>query len=297
MLERKHTLLHYLADLIEKKFPNINGFEQELDQMDDGSKVTLQQIRQSLTTIRENLARVKKLLEEIEQDEKKKTSGNDGESGSSGFGKIFGSGKPKQDQSTQSKTTGKLASFSIGYNKFLLQDDRSSMGFLKHMTDFFKTSSLLFKATEEKFKQAEKEYEQVVLMFGEDFKTLSPEEFFGIFSKFIATFSLAKKENSDAILKKIAEQKKEADIKVWFSKEYLINSKEREDRKKKKNAPKASNNAAASAGKGATQKDEGGLDDLISAIRSGKAFGGHIEDRKRRNNETIVKRTQRPHAQ
>ena len=44
------------------------------------------------------------------------------------------------------------------------------------------------------------------------------------------------------------------------------------------------------AGKGATQKDEGGLDDLISAIRTGKAFGtgGPEQDRSKRRERAKV---------
>jgi hypothetical protein len=35
---RKHTLLHYLTELIEKKFPKLLGFETELAHVEEGSK-------------------------------------------------------------------------------------------------------------------------------------------------------------------------------------------------------------------------------------------------------------------
>lgn len=35
---RKHTLLHYLIDLIDKEFPQIIGFHKELDALEPASK-------------------------------------------------------------------------------------------------------------------------------------------------------------------------------------------------------------------------------------------------------------------
>jgi hypothetical protein len=35
---RKHTLLHYLTELLPKKFPDVVGFQQELSHVEDGAK-------------------------------------------------------------------------------------------------------------------------------------------------------------------------------------------------------------------------------------------------------------------
>lgn len=35
---RKHTLLHYLVELLEKRFPELLAFDKELSNVEDGSK-------------------------------------------------------------------------------------------------------------------------------------------------------------------------------------------------------------------------------------------------------------------
>ena len=38
---RKHTLLHYLTEIISQKFKNVDGFEKEIATVEGGSKGTI----------------------------------------------------------------------------------------------------------------------------------------------------------------------------------------------------------------------------------------------------------------
>lgn len=66
--DRKHTLVHYLVDLIETKFPDLIDFTSELSHSDQGSKVSIPQIKSILSFIRFNLKETEKLVKELEDD-------------------------------------------------------------------------------------------------------------------------------------------------------------------------------------------------------------------------------------
>ena len=68
---RKHTLLHYLTEVIERNFPDLVGFQTQLSHVEDASKVSIPSIRQALTLIRDGLREIKSLLENLEQDSAK----------------------------------------------------------------------------------------------------------------------------------------------------------------------------------------------------------------------------------
>ncbi|KAJ3087483.1 Dishevelled associated activator of morphogenesis 2 [Physocladia obscura] len=198
---RKHTLLHYLTDLIPRKFPEIVGFQDELSHVDDGARVTIPQIRQIVNTIRDNLNSNKGLLAKLEK------------------------------------------------------DAQGGTGFFETLSKFYGTAFETYQDLDARFKNAEKEFESLVILFGEDTRTTTPEEFFGIFKQFLAAYNLAKLENEMAAAKLIEDEKKEA-----------VKRNMEERRKKKLHIRQKDASTAVDA--------DGPLDDLISAIRTGKAFGG-----------------------
>ncbi|KAJ3207200.1 hypothetical protein HDU67_007609 [Dinochytrium kinnereticum] len=212
---RKHTLLHFLTELLPKKFPEVNGFQEELSHVEDGAKVTIPAIRQVLITIRENLKHVTELIDTLEKEESKPSS------------------------PTKSKP---------------------SSSFLTTLKSFHQTARAAYEELDGKFKAAEKDFEDLVNLYGEDAKTTTPEEFFGIFFKFVQAFNAAKTDNEQAVQKAVEAEKKE------------VEKRNMEERRKKKRegAPARGDTSKGSAG----DADQGGLDDLISAIRTGKAFGG-----------------------
>ncbi|KAJ3212388.1 hypothetical protein HDU82_002067 [Entophlyctis luteolus] len=221
---RKHTLLHYLTELVPRKFPDVVGFQDELTHVDDGSKVTIPQIRQSVITIRDNLNSIKALLSKMEKD---------------------ASSSP------------------------------NAAVFLEAMSAFHVSASAVYADLDTRFKSAEKEFEALVVLYGEDPRKTTPEEFFGVFRQFLTAYAQAKVENEMAAAKVIEDEKKEA-VKRHME--------ERRTKKRQKDPATAAPTAAAmpsslSAASGDTGASDG-LDDLISAIRSGKAFGG-LPERKR----------------
>jgi len=67
MENRKYTLLHYLVDLVQKKFPELLNLHEELLNIEEGSKITIPDIRQVLTSIRCGLKDVETALNKIEK--------------------------------------------------------------------------------------------------------------------------------------------------------------------------------------------------------------------------------------
>ncbi|KAJ3097088.1 Lysophospholipase 1, partial [Phlyctochytrium bullatum] len=211
---RKHTLLHYLTELVPKKFPDIVGFQEELSHVEDGAKVTIPAIRQVLMTIRENLKIVKELIDTLE----------------------------KEDQIPASPSKAKGAAT-----------------FLSTLRGFHQTAQSAYEELDTKFKAAEKEFEALVNIYGEDPKTTTPEEFFGIFFRFVQSYNSAKSDNEQAVAKAAEAEKKE------------VEKRNMEERRKKKREGTIRDGSTKNT---AGDADQGGLDDLISAIRTGKAFGG-----------------------
>ncbi|KAI9325341.1 formin homology 2 domain-containing protein [Obelidium mucronatum] len=197
---RKHTLLHYLTEIMPRKFPQVVGFQEELTHVDDGSKVTIPQIRQIVITIRDNLNSIKSLLTKLEK-------------------------------------------------------DPTGTTFYQTLNAFYSNAFATYQDVDTRFKTAEKEFETIVVLYGEDAKTTTPEEFFGIFSKFVAAYNQARLDNEIAAAKVIEEEKKEA-----------VKRNMEERRKKKREAIiRVKENTSGSAGVDAA---DGPLDDLISAIRT-----------------------------
>ncbi|ORY53477.1 FH2-domain-containing protein [Rhizoclosmatium globosum] len=223
---RKHTLLHYLTEIMPKKFPEVIGFQEELSHVDDGAKVTIPQIRQIVVSIRDNLSSIKGLLSKLE-------------------------------------------------------NDPTATKFYETLNKFYADAFATYQDVEIRFKNAEKEFEAIVVLYGEDAKTTTPEEFFGIFSKFVAAYNQAKLDNELAAAKVIEEEKKEAVKRTM------------EERRKKKREATTRVKETTSSGLDAT---DGPLDDLISAIRTGKAFGGFSDApaRKRAANSTSSAREGSP---
>ncbi|KAJ3020034.1 UNVERIFIED_CONTAM: hypothetical protein HDU68_010388 [Siphonaria sp. JEL0065] len=224
---RKHTLLHYLTEIMPKKFPQVVGFQDELAHVDDGAKVTIPQIRQIVVTIRDNLDSIKSLLTKLEK-------------------------------------------------------DPTGTTFYTKLNAFYSTAFATYQDVDARFKSAEKEFETIVNLYGEDVKTTTPEEFFGIFSKFVAAYNQARVDNEVAAAKLIEDEKKEA-----------VKRNMEERRKKKREAIIRVKDKDGSTG-GAT---DGPLDDLISAIRTGKAFGGFSDaPARKRAVQTSVVRDSSPSA-
>lgn len=79
---------------------------------------------------------------------------------------------------------------------------------------FYEEANSVYKSLNERFQATEKKYETAVVLYGEDPKTTTPEEFFGIFWQFIQGFMQAKADNEMAIRKALEAEKKEKEKRV-----------------------------------------------------------------------------------
>ena len=122
--DRKHTLLHYLCELLESKFTDVMQFVDELSHVEEGAKgklviswiVNIPSIRSNLATIRENLKTVKTLLD-IEHENKK--------------------GKSKISESLEQFYKDTMASFSILETRFK-QAESDFVIIVNHLTGNYK---------------------------------------------------------------------------------------------------------------------------------------------------------------
>ncbi|KAJ3174768.1 Dishevelled associated activator of morphogenesis 2 [Geranomyces variabilis] len=260
---RKHTLLHYLTELLEKRFPEVLTFPDELSHVELGAKVTIPQIRSTLMSIRTNLAELKTLLDTMDKQRAQQPASAAAAAAGKGTtaANRMSSGSELSTTSTATSSSPDLF--------------RESMG------AFYELADKAYKSAQERFTTTEKRYEAAVVLYGEDPKITTPEEFFGVFWQFVQGFAAARADNEMAIQKVLEAEKKEKE------------KRDREDRRRKKReAPPATATAASGSAAGAAaggkssasgsggggggsgeHHDQGGLDDLISAIRTGKAFG------------------------
>jgi hypothetical protein len=88
------------------------------------------------------------------------------------------------------------------------------LNFYKVLSKFYEYAWTAYEKLQQDFRLAEKEFDGVVIFYGEDPKTTTPEEFFGIFARFCQMFTQAEKENEMAKAKVLEAQKKEAQQKV-----------------------------------------------------------------------------------
>ncbi|KAI8999424.1 formin homology 2 domain-containing protein [Gaertneriomyces semiglobifer] len=209
---RKHTLLHYLTELIEKQFPELLPFTQDLSPTELGAKVNIPTARQNLKTLRDAVKELEALLETLGNDSSTKTS---------------------------------------------------DVQFISTMKSFFEEAKKKSEELTSQFADCEKEFEKALLLYGEDPKTSTPEEFFGVFWGFVQGFERARTENEEWIKKEEDREKKERE------------KKEREAHRRKKREGHMSMTKPPEGSNGE------GLDDLISAIRTGKAFSGAGERQRR----------------
>ena len=156
--------------------------------------MAIPQIRQTLNTIRDYLKGIQTLLTKLENE--------------------------KKEQAQEKKLVDELDSVMENEElKAKSADSALSSGteskFHDTLREFYESSFSAYENIMEKFKATEKSFEAVVLYYGEDPKTTTSEEFFGIFVKFCSSFTNARLENDAAALKVIEAKKKEAQQKVF----------------------------------------------------------------------------------
>ncbi|KJE91529.1 DAAM1 protein [Capsaspora owczarzaki ATCC 30864] len=131
--------------------------------------------------------------------------------------------------------------------------------FKAEVEDFFSHATLELKDLESDVTEMKKKFEDVVSLFGEDGKVMTPAEFFGAFESFVKAFFVAREEN--AMFKKQAEDERK-----------------RQEAAARKEASKRGEKLSEA------YKAEGqDFDELVSALKEGSAFGSDLSQFKRKN--------------
>lgn len=131
--------------------------------------------------------------------------------------------------------------------------------FHKTIQQFFTHASAELKDLEDEIHEMKQKYEEVVTLFGEDPKTMTPGEFFGTFDAFIKAFHTAREEN--ALFKK-----------------------QEEDEKKRQEAAERKANLKKGEKLSDVYEAEGqDFDELASALKEGSVFGSDLSQFKRKN--------------
>ena len=148
--------------------------------------VTLAQIRVNLIAIRDNVKKLESLLQVLE------------------------AGPPSPTKDAKVTENNKRSSIGSTFSNMSV----SNAKFRDVMRQFHGVASGTYEKLDARFKKAESQYEKAVLLYGEDSRTMTPDEFFGIFWNFCVSFNAAKDENEAAIQKEEELKKREADRKV-----------------------------------------------------------------------------------
>jgi hypothetical protein len=177
MQGRKHTLLHYLPELLEKDFPHLVEFYKDISNVEDGSKVGIPAVRSAVNIIRDGLKSLQGLVEAMKLDANKPIPPN---------------GTVKNEKTAS-----------------------SNVKFTETMGKFYDESVQSYQKLNDTFAEAEKQFELAVTFYGDEPKTSTPEEFFGVFAKFSKAYQAAKAENVAVRLKAEAEKNREEAKRVF----------------------------------------------------------------------------------
>lgn len=163
-------------------------------------------------------------------------------------------------------------------------------------TDWLKVSNERFDTVETSSKEVEKLFEKVCKLYAEDSKSTTPAELFGRLHNFSAAYSQSKLENDAAKLKQEENEKKERDRRVGFWKNLhcssIFKSKKRNEESTTAVPESKIKEAINASGPVVSTQNEGEFDDLISAIKTGKAFfnqGFEPQKRQRASGGMIIK--------
>ncbi|KAL1138866.1 hypothetical protein AAG570_008928, partial [Ranatra chinensis] len=221
------TLLHYLVDILQKKFKDVLKLEEDIPHVREASKVSMGELEKDMAQLKANLKEVERELE---------------------FQRV----QP------------------------VIPGDR----FLPVMKEFVATATCRLSELEDLFHDMKTRFDRAVRLFGEDNSSIQPDEFFGIFDSFLATFIEAKSDNEN-MKKRKEEEEKRAKQDAEMKKRTM----------ERKNSRTSEKNGILSPLSNGLKNDCGGakgeFDDLISALRTGDVFGEDIAKIKRSRKSRI----------
>ncbi|KAJ2705088.1 hypothetical protein FB645_002741 [Coemansia sp. IMI 203386] len=213
--DNKTTLLHFVASTVEENFPLVLEFLEELKPVDSGCRVSHAEMKAELSDMRVRLTEAKRELELLrEQREKElKEAAMENEN--------ISSGEAGSDQEESAMTKGKDAEGDSGSESSSSNPGKTSAStsasdpqdrFLLTIRRFVLEATEQYESLTSQFAAMEEAYTNSVLLYGEDPQTMAPEEFFGIFKTFTASFNQVTRDNHRERERKRAAEKRRKQI-------------------------------------------------------------------------------------
>ncbi|KAJ2411959.1 hypothetical protein GGI10_003972, partial [Coemansia sp. RSA 2530] len=175
--DNKTTLLHFVASTVEDNFPDALEFLDELKPVDSGCRVSYAEMKAEMGDMRVRLAEAKRELELLREQREKELKEVAMESDSR-------PPAPAEEGSASESGDELASSASDPQDRFLLTMRR----FLVEATEQYDALSSQFTAMDDA-------YATSVLLYGEDPRSMAPEEFFGVFKTFTASFGQSHRDN------------------------------------------------------------------------------------------------------
>jgi len=229
-MDRRITLLHYIIELLQDKFPHVFNLEEELPDVRNAAKVNVGEITKEITMIRKGVQDLQKELD-------------------------FQQSLKKKDR---------------------LSNDR----YVETISSFIKVSNFSIQEMEDLNKDMQDRLSKTIQLFGDDPKSCTGDEFFGIFNTFLVSFAEAKGENYQMKKAKEEEAKKAKN---------LAEQKERDRQRSASRKLTSESISDFDKRRSISERSPGEFDDLISALRTGDVFGDEIF-----NNKAARKRGGKP---
>ncbi|KAJ1960314.1 hypothetical protein GGI12_003874 [Dipsacomyces acuminosporus] len=302
--DNKTTLLHFVASTIEDNFEEALEFLDELKPVDAGCRVSYAEMKAEMGEMRMRLREAKRELEllrdqrenelkEIAMAGEKPDEENKAEAAAAAQG-----GSENEESASETEADGtKLptSSASDPQDRFLLTIRR----FLIEANEQYDALSSQFTAMEDS-------YSNSVLLYGEDPQALAPEEFFGIFKTFTASFNQVNKDNTRERERKKAAEKRRKQIEAQIEQKRLnkqnranrlaaaanmLNQREMgsdQDSSSMSSIASGSSVSANGAAQGAGAGGENGaVDDLLKSLMAGTDLE-RVEATKRRRRRELM---------
>ncbi|KAJ2122954.1 hypothetical protein IW147_003002 [Coemansia sp. RSA 720] len=310
--DNKTTLLHFVAATVEENFPDALEFLEELKPVDSGCRVSYTEMKAEMGDMRVRLAEAKReleLLREQREKELKEIAMDAKAEPAQEKGKFTEDASDENDkQEADARATGKdeansddseselgsgpaTTSASSPNDRFLLTVRR----FVVEATEQFESLSSQFTAMEEAFSNA-------MLLYGEESRGMAPEEFFGIFKTFTASFNLTHRDNVRERERKRAAEKRRKQIELHIEQKKMAKqnranrlatgaSRIREQIEGESQSESALSSSAMADVPAASAQSIGGengaVDDLLKSLMAGTDME-HVEATKRRRRRELM---------
>jgi len=165
--DRKTTLLNYITNVVQNKFPEILNISSELSGINDACRISINVIKEDVTKIRATLKKNTNILNDPNFGKKIKKDGENDENSNS------------TDATNEKNENG--------------ETNEENNDFVTKMKAFFEMANKKFIEIEGLYKLLEKNNNEITESFGE--QNIASEDFFGIFKTFLLSFNKSIAEN------------------------------------------------------------------------------------------------------